>query len=631
MFPRLSRLLRLALLVLGLVLFLFLFLVLKTAPGNGGPDSGEVLYVRHVPAPAFRGPLASTAVRYPRWMSTLKAGSVSSNVDKQRQNGTAASAKMLEAGKLGDFGRRQQHQEQAERPAGATNDNSGRHSTMPTRTTLQDKDIVNPHNFRYLLNPGETACHLGGGGGGAGSVDPSPPSDSDGQGDGQNGSEADRGQGHGHIGLLVYVHAAPANLKKRQSIRQTWGDRGVLQRYNASLVFIMGRVEDARLMQLVKMESERYGDIVQEDFLDSYRNLTYKAIAGLRWAATFCSEAAYILKSDDDILVNIHRLVKHIREVVAPTYGKERLILCNQWLRMKILRERKSKWYVPEDEFPGDYFPPYCSGSAFLLSGDMAQRMFEASLTSKFFWVDDYYITGALIKALDIKHRRLNQAYSLNPTVAEGKYLNDTKHELFFFHLHKLRLLYQLWAKMSKEASFMEGDEAHVTTDLPRVPRSLRTKAVYNRGVASQHLHQLVRSNESSAESYRKSPTNDPIRQIRGSGDGGSRNLQNADNPSVADVLGGGAGDPQRTVADAGSSGNVVGSKRPIIQRTGMPDNPRSDRSKTAAPEGVVSSRKLYALVPDLDLSPTRAEIKSDSDTVESTKDSLSLRVHRNR
>lgn len=38
----------------------------------------------------------------------------------------------------------------------------------------------------------------------------------------------------------------------------------------------MGFTNDSRVMQSVAMESEVYGDIIQEDFVDSYKNLTYK-------------------------------------------------------------------------------------------------------------------------------------------------------------------------------------------------------------------------------------------------------------------------------------------------------------------------------------------------------------------
>lgn len=391
MFPRLSRLVRLALVVSALSLSLLL--LFKVAPDQRprmSPGGSDVLYQRRLPSPAFQGPLSSTVRR-----ARLGTAPRHKTTPLRRPNVTAPPA---------------------------------------SQSVLLNRTIVNPHHFRYLLNP-EGACRTSKG---------------------------------GHVRLLVYVHAAPANLKKRQSIRDTWGEASLLRRYNATLVFIMGTVQDPKLMQLLAQEFERYGDIVQEDFVDSYRNLTFKAVAGLKWAAAHCSQADYILKSDDDILINFHRLVRYLRDVVEPQYGRRRLILCNQWLRMKILRDKKSKWYIPEEEFPGDYFPPYCSGSAFLLSGDMARLMYEASLVTRFFWVDDYYITGALVKQLDIKHRRLNQAYSLNPNVAEGKYRNDTRHELFFFHLHKLRVLYGLWRNMTADSGFTTTTAPRARNNVPR-------------------------------------------------------------------------------------------------------------------------------------------------------------------
>lgn len=402
MFPRLHKVVRLALLAL---LFLFLLLVLLR---SGGPES-SMTAVHPDPPPNL---LISRRVAF-------------------------GLQQLLPAHQTQHHLQRQQQQEQRV-PAVTTLQPVGQTHPKPKEDDITRKAsaVANPHLFRYILNP-ERACVT---------HDGTP------------------------VRLLVYVHAAPANLKKRQSIRQTWGDQDLLRRHNATLVFIMGSVSDQHLMALVGMESERYGDIVQEDFVDSYRNLTYKAIAGLKWAASFCSRATYILKTDDDILVNWYRLLDYVHKVVEPQYGGQGLILCNQWLRMKIIREKKSKWYIPEEDFPGEYFPPYCSGSAFLLSGDMAQAMYEASLETPFFWVDDYYITGALIKRLGVQHRRLNTAYILNPSVAEGKFRNDTKHELMFFHLHNLGLLYRLWKNMTME--YENSRKAEVTSPLHKPSRA---------------------------------------------------------------------------------------------------------------------------------------------------------------
>jgi hypothetical protein len=91
------------------------------------------------------------------------------------------------------------------------------------RLQIKPEDIVNPHNFSYLLNPGFSACRLSGEAGHPYNKLPLTTSSGiHGHGQGQEGER--------HVDLLVYVHAAPSNLKKRQSIRATWGDRALLRK-----------------------------------------------------------------------------------------------------------------------------------------------------------------------------------------------------------------------------------------------------------------------------------------------------------------------------------------------------------------------------------------------------------------
>ena len=42
------------------------------------------------------------------------------------------------------------------------------------------------------------------------------------------------------------------------------------------IVFMMGYTSDFKAKELVRLESGLYNDIVMEDFVDSYKNLTYK-------------------------------------------------------------------------------------------------------------------------------------------------------------------------------------------------------------------------------------------------------------------------------------------------------------------------------------------------------------------
>ncbi|OWF42016.1 beta-1,3-galactosyltransferase 1-like [Mizuhopecten yessoensis] len=168
------------------------------------------------------------------------------------------------------------------------------------------------------------------------------------------------------------------------------------------MVFVMGAVADNRVMEKVKMEHAHYGDILQEDFVDFYRNLTHKGIAALNWVSSYCYNTTYALKTDDDIMVNIFKLVSKLTSDIENRLGKKDLILSNQWLRMKVLRDKKSKLYIPKEDFEPNYFSPYCSGSAFILSIDVIRRMSVVAKCVPFFLVDDYYITGMLAKKVDL-------------------------------------------------------------------------------------------------------------------------------------------------------------------------------------------------------------------------------------
>jgi hypothetical protein len=45
-------------------------------------------------------------------------------------------------------------------------------------------------------------------------------------------------------------------------------------------------------------ENSRYGDVLYADFVDSYRNLTYKSLTSLYWAASKCPRASFVMKVD---------------------------------------------------------------------------------------------------------------------------------------------------------------------------------------------------------------------------------------------------------------------------------------------------------------------------------------------
>lgn len=280
---------------------------------------------------------------------------------------------------------------------------------------MKDKVPVNPHRFQFSLNPTKLCFDK-------------------------------------NIFLLSYIHTAPDHHKRRTAIRNTWGNLRNFKDITFRIVFLMGKPTNQVVQDGIQLEYDMYGDIVQEDFIDSYRNLTFKAIMGMRWISNYCSHAKYILKADDDIFVNIFNVIEHFKSITKYEGEQKNMIQCLVWSRMKVVRDPKSKWYIPRSEFTEDYFPTYCSGSAYMFSGDVIPKMYNASFNTQFFWVDDFYITGLLASKVGAKYRRFNSVYSLAPSTFLTKFTEKNKwRTLTFGHVHNLNWWDQVWGNVMKE------------------------------------------------------------------------------------------------------------------------------------------------------------------------------------
>ena len=125
---------------------------------------------------------------------------------------------------------------------------------------------------------------------------------------------------------IVYVHSSPRNIYRRAIIRRTWGNTRLFPQSVARIVFLIGMFDSASLQEIIELEFRQHGDLVQGDFRDDYHNLTLKAIMGLKWVSTYCQNARYALKVDDDAFVDVIWLYDIMRD-----YDKQtKVVSCYQ-------------------------------------------------------------------------------------------------------------------------------------------------------------------------------------------------------------------------------------------------------------------------------------------------------------
>ncbi|VDP50039.1 unnamed protein product [Soboliphyme baturini] len=208
------------------------------------------------------------------------------------------------------------------------------------------------------------------------------------------------------------------------------------------VLFAMGSA-DQDLNDAVKTENDHFHDIIQENFLDSYKNLSHKAIMWLKWTALYCPQASYVLKIDDDVFLEPFRLLRVIKLLNEKHNGLRKSIACMIWDEMDVIRENTSKWYVTDEEYSEDIYPPYCSGSAYLLSADSVFPLYRTSLNMKLFWVDDVYVTGILRWNSNLELQSIASTYTLSCRQRLKDF--DDANRIFCHMPGSLDKVYELW------------------------------------------------------------------------------------------------------------------------------------------------------------------------------------------
>ncbi|XP_060810064.1 lactosylceramide 1,3-N-acetyl-beta-D-glucosaminyltransferase-like, partial [Amyelois transitella] len=201
--------------------------------------------------------------------------------------------------------------------------------------------------------------------------------------------------------LVIIVSTRPTNFANRMAIRKTWGKTVD----STKLVFLLGEADNIT-NQLLTEEIKLYGDIVQGNFIDAYKNLTYKYVMGLKWVTHHCPKAKYVLKTDDDIVVNIKEVWNYLGRVLSP-FGAKSLINCHTYENSLAQRNENSKYQVTLDEYKDYYYPAYCGGWAIIYSQDVISKLLEVAQSISYFWIDDVQITGICAQKIGVPRKPL--------------------------------------------------------------------------------------------------------------------------------------------------------------------------------------------------------------------------------
>ncbi|KAL1423567.1 hypothetical protein MTO96_020951 [Rhipicephalus appendiculatus] len=164
--------------------------------------------------------------------------------------------------------------------------------------------------------------------------------------------------------LAIVVCSAVDHFEQRAVVRDTWARDAASGR--SSVFFLIGFADNtpsgAIVQERVANEIALYGDIIQADFRDTYRNLTLKSVFLLKWAFMYCSRAQFLMKTDDDVFVNVPNMANLLTELQSA-------------------KRRTGQ----------DNLPLYGSGTGYVMSYDAVRPLFTEALLTPFLYVEDIF------------------------------------------------------------------------------------------------------------------------------------------------------------------------------------------------------------------------------------------------
>jgi hypothetical protein len=78
----------------------------------------------------------------------------------------------------------------------------------------------------------------------------------------------------------------------------------------------------------------------------------------MKWSRTYSNNTRFFLKVDDDMLINTFAILPYLDAYTDPVNS----LLCLDNAHSKVIRDKDSKWYITKEQYPDEYYPPYCNG-----------------------------------------------------------------------------------------------------------------------------------------------------------------------------------------------------------------------------------------------------------------------------
>ena len=199
-----------------------------------------------------------------------------------------------------------------------------------------------------------------------------------------------------NLTFLIIILSGPKHFERRNVIRETWGNSSFYAKYGTvKIMFVLGRTNDTYEQYEIVEESKHNGDILQGNLIDSYHNLSHKTVMAYKWLTERCRNAKYIIKTDDDVVVNMFCVFKNGLKNVSID---QKHVHCYRLKSVRIMREKSRKPYIEPHQLRGKTFHwPFCQGNYVMFINSIVPSLYKSASITPLFWVDDIFNYGVVM------------------------------------------------------------------------------------------------------------------------------------------------------------------------------------------------------------------------------------------
>ena len=189
--------------------------------------------------------------------------------------------------------------------------------------------------------------------------------------------------------LVVLVSTHALHTGRRKLIRYYWGNHSRWTTpFQWKVIFVTGFFSSFQKIQL-HAEADTYKDTLIESVKEDFYTLSFKVMLGLKWVQANL-KYDFLLKCDDDVFVNIDRLMRLLLTTRDQYFGQK--------MEFQPV-EREGRYGVSVEEHPSPIYDPFCSGGGFVLSHLTVSRMIPFFNWVNPLKIDDAYIGKIVTKA----------------------------------------------------------------------------------------------------------------------------------------------------------------------------------------------------------------------------------------